>query len=539
MKYTIQRVFFALIAVTYLGAAPVEKTFTKPVFMHYMPWWDTPEFNNGNWGWHWTMNTKNPDTIIDEVTGRRDIAAHYYPLIGTYDSEDTVVIENHLLLMKYSGIDGVLINWYGETGNNGDVGELLKNSNAIVDMSQKLDMQFSVIMEDRFSSGLGDVKTNITYVKNNYFTKDNFITFFDDEPFFGIFGPITLLGESNWNQAMDGVGQETVFLTLPNKIGDVGAKGDGEYDWVFSGGVNDTRSFYENKAPGLFFAMGGAYPGFHDYYEEGGAQDSYFDIGKEDGGTLIKTLDLAIQHQNTIQALQLITWNDYGEGTMFEPTVEWGYTFLTITQDKLGVKYKQYELEQIHRLYILRKEHADNTGYQIELNAVRDHFVNLDVEAAVAGMDNLGQAVLSSEDISSDEIVSSSVSISSSSLDVELSSFDADIESVSSNSFSSESQSVEDGSSQLYSAIESVAPILRHNNLPLKVLSVNPNTLSVVVSGSVGWAVYTVYGEKVQGGVTSQEHPGVIQLSRSLSGGVYVVWIQQGIKAYRSMITIR
>ncbi len=30
--------------------------------------------------------------------------------------------------------------------------------------------------------------------------------------------------------------------------------------------------------------------------------------------------------------IQLVTWNDYGEGTMIEPTHEFGYTFLEIVQ---------------------------------------------------------------------------------------------------------------------------------------------------------------------------------------------------------------
>jgi hypothetical protein len=31
--------------------------------------------------------------------------------------------------------------------------------------------------------------------------------------------------------------------------------------------------------------------------------------------------------------IQLITWNDYGEGTIIEPTEEFGYQYLEIVQD--------------------------------------------------------------------------------------------------------------------------------------------------------------------------------------------------------------
>src|SRR5687768_16732132 len=89
--------------VTY-APTPVTKTVGKKIFAHLMPWFETKTTNGGSWGIHWRMNTRNPDII--ESNGQRQIAAHYYPLIGPYASGDTTVIEYQLLLMKLSGIDG-------------------------------------------------------------------------------------------------------------------------------------------------------------------------------------------------------------------------------------------------------------------------------------------------------------------------------------------------------------------------------------------------------------------------------------------------
>ena len=171
LKYCSLLFFFGCIHTTFSQGTD---TFDKPVYMHYMPWFDSPNYNN-NWGAHWTMANKNPNVIVDEIIGKREIASHYYPLIGPYDSQDPNVIEYHLLLMKYSGIDGILINWYGKVGTNGDIDLLLENSNAIVAASEVLDIDFSVIMEDRFvgnENGLNPVDyvhINIEYLKNNYF----------------------------------------------------------------------------------------------------------------------------------------------------------------------------------------------------------------------------------------------------------------------------------------------------------------------------------------------------------------------------------
>ena len=101
-------------------SVPVEKAAGAPkLYMHYMPWFQTPSSLGGtggsSWGFHWKMNTQNPNIV--DASGKRQIASHYYPKIGPYDSTDSDVIEYHSLLMKYSGVDGALVDWYGVQGS--------------------------------------------------------------------------------------------------------------------------------------------------------------------------------------------------------------------------------------------------------------------------------------------------------------------------------------------------------------------------------------------------------------------------------------
>lgn len=51
--------------------------------------------------------------------------------IGPYDSGDPDVLEYHLLLMRYAGVDGVLIDWYGSHKVR-DYGPNLDNSEALI-----------------------------------------------------------------------------------------------------------------------------------------------------------------------------------------------------------------------------------------------------------------------------------------------------------------------------------------------------------------------------------------------------------------------
>ena len=102
-----------------------------------------------------------------------------------------------------------------------------------------------------------------------------------------------------------------------------------------------------------------------------------------------QTLDLAIQNKTSIDALQLVTWNDFGEGTMYEPTYEYGFKMLTNLQAKLGVSYSEYELQQIYRLFDLRKKHSNDQSIKNILNQSRDYFITYQVSNAIALMDNI------------------------------------------------------------------------------------------------------------------------------------------------------
>ena len=91
-------------------------------------------------------------------------------------------------------------------------------------------------------------------------------------------------------------------------------------------------SYFQKRASRWRYVVAGATPGFHDYWVEGGGNDiSYGSIAHHNGKTLQFTLEKALEASP--QMIQVITWNDYIEGTMIEPTVEFGNTFLEIIQE--------------------------------------------------------------------------------------------------------------------------------------------------------------------------------------------------------------
>src|SRR6266568_607523 len=149
---------------------PVSKSATNKVYVHLMPWFESKSYS-GYWGQHWTMTNQNPDIV--DGSGRRQIASYYYPLIGPYSSSDPDLIEYQLLLMKLSGVDGVLIDWPGAY-NAFDYVKNRQNAEAVIAKLDQVGLKFAIVYEDHnialegASDQIGTAKNDMTYCNNNY-----------------------------------------------------------------------------------------------------------------------------------------------------------------------------------------------------------------------------------------------------------------------------------------------------------------------------------------------------------------------------------
>jgi glycoprotein endo-alpha-1,2-mannosidase len=355
------------------GPPQVVKTNPMKVYMHYMPWFQSKPFS-GVWGSHWTMSNKNPD-IMDE-SGKREIAAHYYPLIGPYDSKDPAVIEYHLLLMKYAGVDGLLVDWYG-THMVYDYRTNFNNTNALVDKLDDVGLTFAIVYEDYTAenvekqtskTALEAAKADFAYLQEEYFPKDEYISI-DDKPLLLTFGPRYFNQSTQWDQILLAINPKPNFIPLWDHAGRLGANAGGQYAWVdFTETFTKLTSFY-SKVNTVPLLIGSAYPRFHDFYAEGGWGSSYGFVDDKNGETFSNTLNLA--KTKNIEHLQLVTWNDFGEGTVIEPTLEEGFKYLEILQAFTGVAYTRSELELIHEYYVKKVAHKNDAA---SLDVLNDAF---------------------------------------------------------------------------------------------------------------------------------------------------------------------
>ncbi|MEM7809047.1 MAG: hypothetical protein AAF561_13135 [Planctomycetota bacterium] len=376
---------------------PSVKRTDKLVLMHYMPWHRTPEEfgGRGGWGGHWTGWGRHDPEQIDD-TGRRDVYSHFYPLIDVYDSADPHVVEAQLLQMRLAGVDGVIVDWYG-IGQAADYPENQVGTQVLFEQCEKLGIDFAVCYEDRTvevlvneghveSEAIGEhLAETLVWLQENWFASPVYVHL-DDRPLFLNFGPIYVSSSDVWEVGLSAVSPRPMFIPLQHLWRGVDA--DGGFAWVHQRAWDNDPpvDVVKQRLLDLFadMAEGGefvpsAVTGFKDIYDV-----PFESLDHRDGDTLRASLEAALAAPGRV--VQLVTWNDYGEGTMIEPTREFDHLFLEILQDRLLDGGAHDDLRLPARLLDLRR--AGNVASS-ELDAIAQMLSDRNVAGARAALDRL------------------------------------------------------------------------------------------------------------------------------------------------------
>jgi hypothetical protein len=377
----------------------------KPLMVYYMPWFVAKPYS-ATWGWHWTMNHFDPDHI--NASGEREIASWYYPLIGPYDSADPIVLEYHVLLMKLAGIDGVIVDWYG-SDNYADYAANNTRTAALFRYTRKAGLEFSLCYEDQTiqqeinggylnaTAAVAHAQQTVLFLQNNYFGDSSYLRW-SNAPVLLNFGPQYFKTNSQWQAIFSvlGAGNAPAFFTEDNRL----AAGIGAFDWPpmwlsqapGTGGVLSVAALeaylsgFEQNGSLWPAYVSSAFPRFHDIYQKTGVRSYWGYLGDRNGDTLRETLGRALTNASIIA--QIVTWNDFGEGTVVEPTHEYGYQDLGIIQDYRrqyldpGFSRHTNDLDLVFRLYNLRRKYATNSTANAELDRVFTNIVAGDLTAA-------------------------------------------------------------------------------------------------------------------------------------------------------------
>ena len=395
-----------------LAAPGVTRAASKIVMVYYLPWFTAKPYS-GSWGWHWTMDYFNPEMV--SASEERQIASWYYPLIGPYDSSDPAVIEYHVLLMKLAGIDGVTVGWYG-SANFLDYGINNQATVKLFQFARKAGLKFSICYEDQTIQHMIDGKylaagdaishaqQEMLYLQTNFFSDASYLRL-KGQPVLLNFGPQHFMMSSNWEDIFSVLvaTNQPAFFTEDNRL----PVGMGAFSWppmwmsqvpgtggVLSGAaLKSYLADFDQKAGSWPAFISSAFPRFHDIYQRAGVRNSLGYIGDRHSETLRETLSHAMTNSSAI--VQVVTWNEFGEGSMVEPTQEYGYRDLGIIQDfrrqylESDFSRNTNDLTMALRFYNLRRQYLTNIVVSAELDRIFTNIVSGKIEVANLQLDQL------------------------------------------------------------------------------------------------------------------------------------------------------
>jgi hypothetical protein len=195
------------------------------------------------------------------------------------------------------------------------------------------------------------------------------------------------------------------FFTEDNRL----SISTGAFDWppmwmsqapgtggVLSGaGLKNYLAEFERKAAGWPAFISSAFSRFHDIYQRAGVRNYWGYLGDRQGETFRETLSRAMT--NSAPIVQIVTWNDFGEGTMVEPTREYGFRDLGILQDlrrqylQRDFSFRTNDLALALELYKLRRKQDSSPARTGQLDQVFTNLVSGRISAASEELRKLRQ----------------------------------------------------------------------------------------------------------------------------------------------------
>lgn len=358
----------------------------RPLLLaHVMPWFEADPAGR-TWGWHWTMGTFDPGTVVD---GRPAIASKLRPAAGIYDSSDPHVVEHQLLLMKLAGIDGVIVDWYGRA----ELWDHARNhrcTQLLIDRAGELGMKVAICYEDKTLADLvkerriqpedrvSHAAAEVAWLAENWFPLAHYVRL-DGRPVLLSFGHDGL-SDDEWSRVLARSPRPIAYFSEHRRR----PAAVGGFDWPVPREGVAAQERFAQASRAWPSRIPVAFPRFLDIYAEAGVHPSWGRVDDDGGRTFARTLDLALAMKPPI--VQIATWNDWGEGTVIEPSVEFGTRDLELlqrTRRRLtpGFTATKDHLAMPGRLLALRRSTDDAAG-QARLDAAAALIGRLEMAAA-------------------------------------------------------------------------------------------------------------------------------------------------------------
>lgn len=240
-----------------------------------------------------------------------------------YNSDDAAQVHSQITDMISRGINGVIIDWYGANNSIDDATKLV-----MAEAETHPGFTFAIMIDqgaiEWYScSGCSPQQAlvaDLQYIEQNYFPSPAYMTM-EGKPVVTNFN-VDLSYSVDWNAATAALSTQPAYL-FQNNNGFTHVLSDGSYAWVMPTtsdyGISYLTSFYQAGMPLTNEqTIGATYKGFNDTLASWGSNRI---MSQQCGQTWLQTFSDANGLYNSgkqLQAMQLVTWNDYEEGTEIE-----------------------------------------------------------------------------------------------------------------------------------------------------------------------------------------------------------------------------
>jgi Glycosyl hydrolase family 71 len=243
-----------------------------------------------------------------------------------YTSNNATQVQNQINDMVSRGIDGVIIDWYGPNNAIDQAAQLVMEQ-----AEQHPGFQFAIMVDagalGASSQGGSPQQALIQimqYAEQKYFSSSAYMKI-NGQPVVTDFN-VDLQYQIDWNAVNAALPVSPRYIFQDND-GFTHTLSDGSYSWVMPQigdyGLGYLQNFYSTGMayPNLE-TMGATYKGFNDTLASWGSNRI---MDQQCGQTWLQTfqqVNSQYSAQNQLPYLQLVTWNDYEEGTETESGID-------------------------------------------------------------------------------------------------------------------------------------------------------------------------------------------------------------------------
>jgi hypothetical protein len=298
---------------------------TTKVLVHYLPWWDGSPRSNGI------------------TTG--------------YKSNDPAYVRKLFADLTSRGVDGVIIDWYGQTDFTDAAWQA-----SMPALAKFPNLSYSIMIDaGSFNKNRcagcdinGTILYNLAYIEQKYFPTSQYLKY-NGHPVVAEFG-VTPLPGVDWAK-IQAAHPEIYWIHLDNAVSTPGfniPSSAGSFLWINppapseaktnTAGMAEPNYFYTRaQAEPAKLGFGAAFGGFDNSLAtwNGGTPRT---IPQACGATWLSTFGTINKYYSATKQLpylQLVTWNDYEEGTALEVGIDNCATLgVTVSADKRQLTVK-------------------------------------------------------------------------------------------------------------------------------------------------------------------------------------------------------